>query len=126
LVAGDRKDWQHAVDYGADGDRVDHGSDADHSSQEPACHQDNNLNVYLPLAIGCVLLALAMPLARYRSQPVIAQQQLKWVTLGLVIGIGLILSARAGAAITPQSSMSMVGNVLLEREARHAAPLSIQ
>ena len=69
---------------------------------------------YLPLAIGCVLLALASLLARYRSQPGIAQQQLKWVTLGLVIGIGLILSARAGAAIAPRSSMSMAGNVLLE------------
>lgn len=70
--------------------------------------------LYLPLAIGCVLLALASLLARYRSQPEIAQQQLKWVTLGLVVGIGLILSARAGAAIALPSSMSMAGNVLFE------------
>jgi hypothetical protein len=70
--------------------------------------------LYLPLAIGCVLAALTSLLARYRSQPVIAQQQLKWVTLGLVIGIGLILSARAGAAIALPSPMSMAGNVLLE------------
>lgn len=69
---------------------------------------------YLPLAIGCVLLALTSLLARYRSQPQITQQQLKWVTLGLVIGIGLILSARAGAAIALPGPMPMAGSVLLE------------
>jgi hypothetical protein len=68
--------------------------------------------LYLPLAIGCVLLALGSLLSRYRSQPLMAQQQLKWVMLGLVIGIGLILSARAGAALSPPGDMPM--EVLLE------------
>lgn len=71
-------------------------------------------HLYLPLAISCVLLALASLLARYRSQPEATQQQLKWVTLGLVVGIGLILSARTGAALAPANAMPMVGKVLLE------------
>src|SRR4029453_1220471 len=68
----------------------------------------------LPLAIGCVLLAMGALLTRYRSQPLMAQQQLKWVTLGLVVGIGFILSARVGAALATAGSLSMAGNVLLE------------
>ena len=70
--------------------------------------------LYLPLAIGCVLLALASLLARYRSQAEITQQQLKWVMLGLIIGIGLILSARAGAALTGQVPIPTARMVLLE------------
>ena len=70
--------------------------------------------LYLPLAVGCVLLALASLLARYRSQPLATQQQLKWVTLGLVLGIALILSARAGAALANPATMPMAGTLLLE------------
>lgn len=70
---------------------------------------------YLPLAIGCVVLAIAALLVRYRLlSSDIARQQLKWVALGLVIGIGLILSARAGAAITAGSAMPMAARILLE------------
>jgi hypothetical protein len=70
--------------------------------------------LYLPLAVGCVLLALASLLARYRSQPRATQQQLKWVTLGLVLGIALILSARAGAALADPAVMPMAGTLILE------------
>jgi hypothetical protein len=70
---------------------------------------------FLPLAIGCVLLTLTALLARYRSQSsVMAKQQLKWVALGLVAGIALILSARAGAAIAARSAMPMAGTIFLE------------
>lgn len=56
--------------------------------------------LYLPSAIACVLAALHSLLLRYRSRSSDTEkQQLKWVALGLVAGIGLILSARAGAAI---------------------------
>jgi len=71
--------------------------------------------VFLPSAIGCVLLAIAALLVRFRFRASDTQkQQLKWVALGLVVGISLILSARAGAAITAQVDMPMVGTVLLE------------
>lgn len=70
---------------------------------------------YLPLAIGCVLLTVMALLSRYRSQSsVTAKQQLKWVALGLVAGIALILAARAGAAIGAQMGMPMAGAILLE------------
>jgi hypothetical protein len=71
-------------------------------------------HIYLPLAIGCVLLALASLLRRYRSLPLATQQQLKLATLGLVVGIALILSARAGAALSAQAAMPMAGKILLE------------
>ena len=70
---------------------------------------------FLPLAIGCVLLTLAGLLARYKSQSsVMAKQQLKWVALGLVAGIALILSARAGGAIAAGKAMPMAGRIVLE------------
>jgi hypothetical protein len=70
---------------------------------------------FLPLAICCVLLTLIALLLRYRSQSsVTAKQQLKWVALGLVAGIALILMARAGAAIGAQIDMPMAGTILLE------------
>ena len=70
---------------------------------------------FLPLAIGCVLLALAALLTRYRSlDSVTARQQLKWVSLGLVVGIALILSARAGAAVAAGPTMPMAGTIVLE------------
>ena len=57
--------------------------------------------LFLPLAIGCVLAALAALLQCFRTAASEAQrQQMKWVTLGLVSGIFLILTARAAAALS--------------------------
>ena len=70
---------------------------------------------FLPIAIACVVAALAVLRARYRSLgDGTARQQLKWVTLGLFAGISLILSARAGAALTAGMAMPLIGSVLLE------------
>lgn len=70
---------------------------------------------YLPLAIGCVLTALAALVVRYRwSEAGMQKQQLKWVTLGLVAGIALILSARAGAELTAGRPMPMMGAFAIE------------
>lgn len=56
--------------------------------------------LFLPLAILCVLAAIAALIQRFRDSSDDAQrQQLKWVALGLVAGIGLILAARAGASL---------------------------
>lgn len=72
-------------------------------------------SLYLPIAIGCVLVALAALFARYRSaEPGVQKQQLKWVTLGLVVGIGLILSARAGAQLANGKTMPMMGTFAVE------------
>lgn len=72
-------------------------------------------HAFLPLAIGCVLLAIAALLGRFRLRASDAQkQQLKWVALGLVIGVSLILSARAGNALTAHMEMPLVGDVVLE------------
>lgn len=57
--------------------------------------------LFLPLAIICVLAAIAALVRRFQTTSDEAQQQqLKWVALGLVSGVGLILSARAGAALS--------------------------
>ena len=53
---------------------------------------------FLPLAIACVLAAVASLISRFRASATEAlRQQLKWVALGLVSGLLLILGARAGA-----------------------------
>ncbi len=71
--------------------------------------------LFLPLAIGCVLFAIGALLCRFRAQAsTMQQQQLKWVALGLVAGVSLILTARAGAAVTAGMDMPLVGAVLLE------------
>jgi hypothetical protein len=57
-------------------------------------------SLYLPLAIACVLGAIAFLVMRFRSQEMAVQQQLKWVLFGLVGGIGLILAARAASAFS--------------------------
>jgi hypothetical protein len=60
--------------------------------------------LYLPLAIACVVAAVATLLLRFRSADTESvRQQLKWVALGLVVGVCLILAARAGAAIRTPS-----------------------
>ncbi|HEU0311056.1 MAG TPA: hypothetical protein VFR36_07555 [Sphingomicrobium sp.] len=71
--------------------------------------------LYLPVAIACVLSALAALMSRYRSlEPGVQKQQLKWVTLGLFAGIALILAARAAAALTSAMAMPAIGSVLIE------------
>ena len=72
-------------------------------------------DLYLPLAIACVLGAIGALIARFRtadSQSV--RQQLKWIALGLVLGVGLILTARAGAALSPRSPMLASSPILWE------------
>jgi hypothetical protein len=60
--------------------------------------------LFLPLAIGCVIAAIAALITRFRTaESEAVRQQLKWVALGLVAGVGLILCARAGAAVTAAS-----------------------
>jgi hypothetical protein len=57
--------------------------------------------LFLPLAIGCVLAALAALLQCFRTAASnVQRQQMKWVTLGLVSGIFLILLARTAAALS--------------------------
>jgi len=61
--------------------------------------------LFLPLAIPCILAGIGSLIARFRlSMDFALKQQLKWVALGLLVGVGLILFARAGSA----SSMSRI------------------
>jgi hypothetical protein len=61
-------------------------------------------HLFLPFAIACIAAAIAALCARFRTAESQAmRQQLKWVALGLVCGIGLILAARAGAALAAVS-----------------------
>lgn len=59
--------------------------------------------LFLALAIPCILAAITSLVVRYRASTSYSlKQQLKWVALGLVAGVALILCARAGsAASTP-------------------------
>lgn len=57
--------------------------------------------LFLPLAIACVVAAIASLVQRFRTTSSETEElQLKWVALGLVSGVGLIVSARAGAALS--------------------------
>lgn len=59
--------------------------------------------LFLPLAIGCIVAAVVGLVIRFRTaQSEAVRQQMKWIALGLVVGIGLILSARAGRAVTAE------------------------
>ena len=70
---------------------------------------------FLPIAIGCVLAAMVALLTRYLGlDPGVQKQQLKWVVHGSVSGIALILTARAGAAVTRGMEVPLVGTILLE------------
>lgn len=61
-------------------------------------------HLFLPLAIACVLAAVGSLVTRFRAAATEGlRQQLKWVALGLVSGIALILGARAGATISAAS-----------------------
>lgn len=71
--------------------------------------------LFLPVAIACVLAALAALFSRYRQLDQGTQkQQLKWVVLGLVLGITLILAARAGWAWAGRTGLPMGGALFLE------------
>lgn len=59
---------------------------------------------FLPLAIACVLASILALSAQYRRAAGEAQrQQLKWVALGMAVGVGLILAARAGSALATRA-----------------------
>jgi hypothetical protein len=60
-----------------------------------------NSRLFLYLAIACVLTAIGALLQRFRrTDDETQRQQLKWVSLGLVTGVGTILTARASAALS--------------------------
>ena len=74
--------------------------------------------LYLPLAIGCILIAIGSLIQRFRSTPEEGErQQLKWVALGLVVGVGAILAARSGNALggpaVPLEALFQIGIVLV-------------
>jgi hypothetical protein len=74
--------------------------------------------LFLPLAIACVVAAIASLIQRFRTTSnERQQQQLKWVALGLVSGVSLILCARAGAALAmpalPFEAMFQLGIVFV-------------
>jgi hypothetical protein len=74
--------------------------------------------MFLPLAILCVLAAIGALIQRFRNtEDEIQHLQLKWVALGLVAGVGLILAARAGAALSgpavPFEALFQLGIVLV-------------
>ena len=74
--------------------------------------------LFLPLAIACVIIAIGLLIRRFRrTSSEIQQLQLKWVALGLVSGVGLILMARAGAALSSPAlafeAMFQLGIVLV-------------
>src|SRR5689334_8126394 len=70
--------------------------------------------LFLPLAVACVLAAVASLVARFRSSSSYAlRQQLKWVALGLSSGIGLILVARVAAALRI-STMEIVWEAMFQ------------
>jgi hypothetical protein len=72
-------------------------------------------SLFLPLAIACVVAAVTALVARFRTAPTeTVRQQLKWVALGLVAGIGLILCARAGAAAGSASTALHATPILWE------------
>lgn len=73
-------------------------------------------HAYLPLAIACLLAAIGSLVARFRLATDYAlKQQLKWVALGLVAGVGLILCARAGAAASRRiAAMPIVWEGMLQ------------
>nr|NUR37210.1 hypothetical protein [Sphingomonas sp.] len=68
--------------------------------------------LFLPLAILCIIAAIFALVSRFRSATDYAlRQQLKWVALGLVTGVGLILCARLGAALSAQAERSSTMDV---------------
>ncbi|QDP20373.1 hypothetical protein FMM02_10670 [Sphingomonas xanthus] len=75
----------------------------------------SSTSLYLPIAIGCILATLAALTVKYRLLgPGTQKQQLKWVMLGLVCGIGLILSARAGALLKQSAQSAPFSAIVIE------------
>jgi hypothetical protein len=72
-------------------------------------------HLFLPAAIACVLAAIVALAIRYRrcATP-IEKQQLKWVALGLSVGVALILGARGGTAIMGRLSLPSGAPLLFE------------
>jgi hypothetical protein len=65
-------------------------------------------SLFLPIAVPCVLAGIASLVVRFRTTSNYAlKQQLKWVALGLVAGVGLILCARAGSAASTSQTPEM-------------------
>ncbi|MCL6729749.1 hypothetical protein [Sphingomonas hankyongi] len=57
--------------------------------------------LFLPAAVACILIAIFSLIVRFRdARSEAVRQQLKWVALGLVAGVALILIARAGASLS--------------------------
>jgi hypothetical protein len=70
---------------------------------------------FLPLAIPCVIAAIATLVIRFRTAATDAERlQMKWVALGLGSGVGCILAARAGVALTAQMVLPPGAPVLFE------------
>ena len=70
---------------------------------------------FLPMAIPCVIAAIATLIVRFRTAATEAERlQLKWVALGLVSGVSCILAARAGFALSAQTTMPSGGSLLFE------------
>lgn len=71
--------------------------------------------IFLPLAIICVLAAIGSLVVRFRSSADYAlKQQLKWVALALIAGVGLILCARAGSALSSMSGTPILWEALFQ------------
>ncbi|HET7817086.1 MAG TPA: hypothetical protein VFK58_05860 [Sphingomicrobium sp.] len=71
--------------------------------------------LFLPLAIPCVLAAIAALVGRFRAaSDEVQRQQLKWVALGLVSGVGLILAARAGAYAAPAKGHAAIFEAMFQ------------
>jgi len=71
--------------------------------------------LFLPLAISCVIAAIAALILRFRTAATQSEkQQFKWVALGLFSGVGLILVARVGAALSAGHAMLAASPVLFE------------
>jgi hypothetical protein len=72
-------------------------------------------HLFLPLAILCVLSAVALLLVRYRNSESMAErQQLKWIALGLASGIALILATRGGVALNGGAGRPVIEPLVLE------------
>jgi hypothetical protein len=73
------------------------------------------VHLFLPLAILCMLSAVALLLVRYRNSESMAErQQMKWIALGLSSGIGLILATRGGAALNAGAGRPVIEPLFLE------------
>jgi hypothetical protein len=70
---------------------------------------------FLPLAIPCVIAAIATLIIRFRTASAEAERlQLKWVALGLASGVGCILAARAGFALMMRTDLSFAAPLVFE------------